>query len=87
MSHCNLMCSKDISYRFKKSFCQECADTIHCLYRHDARGFLVNKKYLPGSVLCCGRLATLWAADEIEAITKESLSLLMLMQPSPGQAP
>ncbi len=66
-----------------------CATPRHNLLccRHDGRGFLVNKKYLPGSVLCSGRLATLWAADKYEAVTIESLSLLMLMQPAPGQTP
>ena len=52
--------------------------------RHDAKGFLVNKIYLPGAVLCSGRLTTLWAVQGFSSIDRESLSILMLMRPPPG---
>lgn len=53
--------------------------------RYDAGGFLINDAYLEGAVLLSGDLSTLWGVSSFADITEDSLSLLLMMRPAPGE--
>ena len=57
--------------------------TLAC--RYDAGGFLINNAYLEGAVLLSGDLSTLWRVSSFADITEDSLSLLLMMRPAPGE--
>ncbi len=56
-----------------------------CYYRYAEGGFVVNNNDMHGSIMCLGPLCTTWNVARLEDITLDSLALLDVVKPAPGQ--
>jgi hypothetical protein len=55
------------------------------MHRYDAEGFVVGGVQVAGAVLCSGSVFALWSVRRLEGATLDSLALLDIVKPPPGQ--
>lgn len=61
------------------------ADVIVLIaFRYDSTGFIVNDIQVQGAVFCVADFFTLWDLKSWQDVTPDSLSLLQLYKPAPG---
>lgn len=54
-----------------------------CRYSDD--GFVVNGIPVDGAIMCTSQLWTRWAVPDFDAISQDSLAMLDLFKPIPGE--
>ena len=55
--------------------------------RYTSGGFIVNNTYVQGSVLCLSNLVLHWNVQGLADITVDSLAVLDIIKPKPGDDP
>lgn len=59
---------------------------LHIVLRYDETGFIVNDVQVQGAVFCIGDLFTMWNVENWQDLRPDSLSMLQLYKPAPGNS-
>ena len=59
---------------------------LHFVLRYDGTGFIVNDVQMQGAIVCIGDLFTMWNIKSWQDLGSDSLSMLQLYKPAPGNS-